>query len=475
MKETIKYRMRSLHNLYQSSHSQVVAIGIFLFAAIIAGFIIGWLEQARLEIERVHISDRASDNTAAIQHTVERALSVTYALAALVNQGNGKIDNFNDIASKMLPMYLGVDSLQLAPNGVVQKIVPLEGNEKAIGHDLFKDNERSAEAILTRDSDQLTFAGPFKTIQGSFLGGVGRLPVFLHNEDGNSYFWGFVNVMIRFPDVLKSTGLFQLEEKGFAYQLWRYHPKTGQKQIIAESSAALASDPVERYLYVPNATWMLSITPIKGWGDPYGLSFKILLGLTFSLLLAWLAKLMVDLKIRETELKRIALLDELTGLPNRRLMLDRLEQALAHAHRDGKLVAVCYLDIDNFKCVNDNLGHDVGDQLLVEMARNIKACLREIDTLARIGGDEFVIVLQEIEDVEECKKVLNRILQVTTIPIFSGDKRVLVSASIGTTLYPKDDSDTDILLRHADYAMYKAKQSGKGRYCLFDKNESASL
>ncbi len=173
-------------------------------------------------------------------------------------------------------------------------------------------------------------------------------------------------------------------------------------------------------------------------------------------------------KEHEKQLQHIAHYDALTGVPNRVLLADRLSQALARAKREDGLMAVCYLDLDGFKPVNDNFGHDAGDRVLVEISRRIKDAIREDDTVARLGGDEFVVLLVGMEAPEECAGSLNRLLDAIHRPIEVRGQSIRISASIGVALYPEDDHDPDTLLRHADQAMYVAKQSGKNRYHLFD-------
>ncbi|WP_404355451.1 diguanylate cyclase domain-containing protein [Methylotuvimicrobium sp. KM1] len=174
------------------------------------------------------------------------------------------------------------------------------------------------------------------------------------------------------------------------------------------------------------------------------------------------------IKEHQHALERIAHFDPLTGVPNRFLLSDRLEQAIVHARRSRKLMAVCYLDLDEFKPINDRFGHQVGDQLLIEITRRIMACLREGDTLARIGGDEFVLLLLDINDSGECKTILRRILKAVSAKMLLANQTVSVSLSLGFTLYPDDSADSETLIRHADQAMYQAKQQGKNRFQRFD-------
>jgi diguanylate cyclase (GGDEF)-like protein len=171
---------------------------------------------------------------------------------------------------------------------------------------------------------------------------------------------------------------------------------------------------------------------------------------------------------KEERLNYLAHYDALTALPNRVLLADRLHQAVIRSQRDGLSVAVAFLDLDGFKQVNDQHGHAVGDTLLITLAERMKAEIREGDTLARIGGDEFVAVLVGLIDENVYVPILDRLLKASSTPVTVDGQVLQVSASIGVTLYPHDDGDADMLLRHADQAMYLAKQAGKNRYHLFD-------
>jgi len=175
------------------------------------------------------------------------------------------------------------------------------------------------------------------------------------------------------------------------------------------------------------------------------------------------------IKKREHELERSAHFDELTCLPNRVLLADRLRHAMVQTQRRGQLLAVAFLDLDGFKAINDNHGHEMGDQLLIAVAARMKQALREGDTLARLGGDEFVAVLIDLVDVTASEPLLTRMLAAAAQPVHVGDLELQVSASLGVTFYPQaEDIDTDLLLRQADQAMYQAKLAGKNRYHFFD-------
>jgi len=173
-------------------------------------------------------------------------------------------------------------------------------------------------------------------------------------------------------------------------------------------------------------------------------------------------------KQQQQALEVLAHFDPLTQLPNRALFADRFAQAIAHSKRAESLLAVCYLDLDGFKQVNDNFGHETGDQLLVEVAKRIKIKLREGDTVCRLGGDEFALLFENLQSVQQCEDTLSRIHQAMAEPFELAERHIRIAASSGVTIYPLDMEDPDILLRHADQAMYQAKLDGRNRYRIYE-------
>ena len=156
--------------------------------------------------------------------------------------------------------------------------------------------------------------------------------------------------------------------------------------------------------------------------------------------------------------------DTLTRLPNRALLRERLQQAIHRARRQQGRVALCYIDLDDFKPINDSLGHAAGDRVLIEIAHRLHAGLRGGDTAARIGGDEFIVVLNHLADIDECRQAVERLLNALGEPILVEDRPLRISASIGVALYPRDAETGDELLTLADSAMYEAKRAGRNRY-----------
>ncbi|HLB17060.1 MAG TPA: EAL domain-containing protein [Burkholderiales bacterium] len=169
----------------------------------------------------------------------------------------------------------------------------------------------------------------------------------------------------------------------------------------------------------------------------------------------------------EGRLAYLAQYDGITGLPNRNLLRDRLDQAIQRARREAKQVAVLFADLDRFKLVNDTLGHQVGDQLLAEVGTRLRALVRASDTVSRFSGDEFVVVLPDLARAEDAGTVASKLLDGLTAPFSLGGRETVVNLSIGIALCPADSDDAESLLKAADAAMYRAKEAGRGRYCFF--------
>ncbi len=202
----------------------------------------------------------------------------------------------------------------------------------------------------------------------------------------------------------------------------------------------------------------------------------------------WLVAFRDNADRRQTQqrLSFMANFDSLTGLPNRTLFRDRLAQAMGRAQRSGRAMALMFLDLDRFKVVNDSLGHETGDRLLQHVAQTLTRCLRDVDsvarmvdaepfTLSRLGGDEFTVIAEGIGGAEDATLVASRLLDALTAPFRTGEEEIVISASIGISMYPTDDVDLDTLVRHTDMAMYRSKSLGRGTYSFFSDDLNAAV
>ncbi|WP_372963943.1 EAL domain-containing protein [Marinobacter sp.] len=272
---------------------------------------------------------------------------------------------------------------------------------------------------------------------------------FWHIEYANKK---FVQLTGHIPDDIKgkhpSSLIIQSMDRKEAQKLWQSIRLQVQRVGVWQGEVNSARYNGERY-------WeQLVITPIKdNNGETTG---YLILG--------------EDISIRkryEQQLLRQANYDILTGLPNRMLALDRLKLALAQARRDNAQVGVMFLDLDNFKHINDTLGHDAGDTLLIEAARRISSCLRGTSTVARLGGDEFLVILPGLTHPEDACQVAERVLLTFSAPFTLNTQEVFVTTSIGIATFPDDADNSGTLLQHADAAMYEAKHKGKSSYARF--------
>ncbi|GAB4397299.1 MAG: hypothetical protein OHK0048_05160 [Rhodoferax sp.] len=556
-----------------------------------------WLyhaDQQRRTDWRNQVYRLAQDHAQLAQNQLDHALSAVYAMQALVLQAHGRTDRFEDVARQMLPNYPGVAHLILAPEGVIRHIVPLAGNESALGLDLLRDPVMRPEAELAKYTGQLTLAGPLPLRQGG-KGLVGRLPIFLPNDNQGLRFWGFANVVLRLPEALDGLKLDALRQRDLAYVLWRVSPETGEQQIIAGSDPEPLIDPVNNSFSIANGAWTLSIAPRKGWDDPDWLGPRAGGVAGLALLLAYLAwaqarllrhrhelaqqvaartadltatlnampDLMFELDLEGTyhachtprieqlvapcetllgrkaadvlppevnrvlqeamaeaqstglssrhqyslkladgehwfelsvarktvpegsiprcviiarditeshqaqqRIQHLAYFDALTHLPNRALLENRLRAALADAARRAEFLCIMFLDLDHFKNINDTLGHRVGDQLLVDVARRVTSILRIQDTVARLGGDEFILILPDTRS-DGAAHIAQRLQQQLSRPFQIEGHDLSVTASMGLALYPHDGTDAETLLRHADTAMYRAKRNGRNGYQFY--------
>ena len=206
-------------------------------------------------------------------------------------------------------------------------------------------------------------------------------------------------------------------------------------------------------------------SPIAGYMDFVAVALEALVGL--SMIICLLEDEREAAAMAAFEIETLAYHDPLTGLPNRSLFFDRLILALAQAHRYNHRAAILFLDLDRFKNINDSLGHSMGDALLRMAAERIRLCLTDGDTVARFGGDEFTVLIPQLDHIEEAAKIAERILEVIRLPFIVGTRELFATASIGVSVYPSDGQAAETLVKNADTAMYRAKEQGRDTFQLY--------
>lgn len=421
------------------------------------------------------MSELVDSQGSTIQRHLSRSFASTYILKSLIEIDNGDVKNFDAYAKNIFDSIGGITNLQLAPDGIVQHIYPLSGHEKAIGHNILKDDKRRDEAALAITNRELTLAGPFQLVQGG-TAVIGRNPIFLKNAEGEEYFWGFASVLTHLDDLLSATDLDTLKNKGYQYQLSNISSKTDN--IFAQSHQHLGSAEtiIKKTIDVPNGKWLLCMGREPQPWHHITLVLQILLAVCFSGLVTYITYALLKRPIhlqqlvdQKTEaLHKLAFYDPLTRLCNRRLFNDLLTRMITTNERNGKRMALLYLDLDDFKRINDSLGHESGDQLLKIIGERLSSVVRKSDVVARIGGDEFCALLPNIKTGMNAAHVAEKILSAIEKPIKLDTHSVRVTPSIGITLAPDDGTDSVQLLKNADLAMYSAKENNRNNYQFFE-------
>jgi diguanylate cyclase (GGDEF)-like protein len=352
-----------------------------------------------------------------------------------------------------------VRNLGVAEGYRMTYVYPLESNEKIVGVD-FRDLPTQwpqvKQAVETR---QGVLAGPLDLVQGG-KGMIYRYPIYIGDE-----YWGILSTVINTYEFLEAA--FQgvsTADYSFAIRL------KGEPVAPAfYGDAALFDDPdaFRMTSQVPNGSWEWAIR--KTSADASKLVFVIAgMGFIISLLLGGLAYH----QIRERgRLTMHAMHDSLTGLANRRLLQDRMHQAYEQARRFNRSMAIVYIDLDHFKRINDTHGHDFGDEYLKMAAEKLEDCLRNVDTLSRVGGDEFVIVLEEISAPQDARIVANNILESFRQPETIYEINMRIELSLGIAIFPPgSDISLKELTKQADIALYEAKAAGRNTYRIFGES-----
>jgi len=428
--------------------------------------------------QRFLLSELVASQASAIERRLERSFSATRILTQEVIQHRGLFNDFDGYAREIINAIGGISNLQLAPDGIVSYIYPLSGNEKALGHNILKTDARRVDAQKAINDRRMTVAGPFQLIQGG-VGLIGRNPIFLPTDEGDR-FWGFASALIFVDDLLNFTELSEWEARGYRYTLSHLLDDGKTWEVFAYSARPMGPGAHTVSIQVPNGEWHLSMSgPPSLINTTYYGYLMTILATAVAALMAWyisrqpeVLRTVVAQKTRE--LKVMAHQDHLTGLSNRRFLTDQLERILRDCERSHRNAVLLYLDLDDFKRINDSFGHSVGDQFLLSIAQRIHNAVRQGDIVARLGGDEFGILLQNTQSVSDIAKVADKLLEQVRQPIHSNNREFTLSASVGITLLPQDGNDVTTLLRNADLAMYASKRHGKGHYQFFDARLQAA-
>ncbi len=388
-----------------------------------------------------------------------RTFSINSTVADLILLDQKNIEKFQSISERILPSYAAADCIQIAPNGVVSAVFPLKGNENVLGHDLFADSARSSEAIKTRESGIMTIGGPYSLRQGG-EGFIGRYPVFLDKEKKN--FWGFVIVVVRISKFFDKINFTIASSHNFLYSVYKIEDDSNERKTIYGAPIELLKNPVCRKIDFPNSNWVLAIAPKTSWYNKPEIIAISIIDFVFVLIFTFLIYLLFVLRLRNLKLHQIASLDQLTGLYSRQTASFILNKEVDYAQRNDSQVAICFIDMNDFKHINDTYGHGAGDIALKKVASRLLEAVRPEDIVARFGGDEFIVILRGKKTGTNYQSTLERIESLLKVPAkISNHVQVDISASVGLAVYPQDGKTGEELLKYADFSMYQNKSLKK--------------
>lgn len=387
-----------------------------------------------------------------IENDIENGIEITDTLKQLLINGNGQIINFSKVAENL--MSYSIQSVQLAPNGVVTEIYPEEGDE-AGKIDLLKDSKRGEISNYAKDHNITITQGPIELKQGG-SGLVVRNPIYLKDENGQEYFWGFTIVILRVPEIFEDS-TNALSKFKYNYRLSREASVLDKKYVEVDANCDKMIRPVTYNLTVGKEKWKLEIMPRAGWSNSTTLYLIFFGGLSLVLLLTGLTIVLFLLDERRVELKELAHKDGLTNLYNR-YGFDEMAEKMISKNPKEHCVAVL-LDVDDFKLINDMYGHAYGDKALISLAENMRKFFPSSTLLGRNGGDEFCILLPNCT-MEEVKESL---IEFTKTPKTFSYKGQTYSfcISLGYAEYPNNAIERSQLMRCADTALYEVKLHGK--------------
>ena len=366
-------------------------------------------------------------------------------------------EDFQTMGEELFNDYLDVVNVTLAPDGIVNYIYPLD-NGLADRTNLFEDPIEGIYADYSKMSGVPVINAPVKLHDGSY-GVVIRRPIFIQ-EDGSNSFWGFASITIRLSEFLNAVNIKGLADEGYEYKLTENNLITGTKDIIMEYSEKALIAPVQSMIStVGGDYWSIGICPAGNWMDLHEILGAFAIAILISALAAFGASSYMSMKANAKELEILSYRDALTNLDNPRSYHEHTEELTKKKLPFG----IIFMDLNDFKMVNDTYGHDAGDALLNITAKRLQNSIREKDKAFRIGGDEFVVVIHGDRDTSFYDAVIARMRQNVARDVNVGKVTLKVSISAGYARFPQDGKTLDSVVKKADEAMYHNKKLMKAK------------
>ncbi|WP_349358998.1 diguanylate cyclase [Stappia sp.] len=435
-----------------------VVAGVLALGLALTAYVAGILNDTAREYQKNNALDRLSQLRARIEGEINATIYIAQGLVSFtaINMDLNQ-RQFAQFAAEIAAVDPNIKVIALAPDNVVRFIYPQTGNEKALGLD-YRENAAQWPAVERVMRERRTIvAGPVDLVQGGH-GLIARSPILVPSQeldarDGRAY-WGLAAIVVDTDALFAQAGIMT-EAGGYAYAIRGKDGLGAEGEMIFGDPALFDSDAVTLPVTLPTGSWQLASRPVRGWVrmSQEG-SVAVVFGLALTLVMAALSGFVVRTQQRA---RALALHDDLTGLPNRRLLIDRMEQLASLSERTGIGFQVFFIDVNRFKPINDTFGHAVGDRVLREIGERLRAETRESDTIARIGGDEFVVVVPGLINHPATAGLAERLRGIVDEPLRIDEHTIVLRVSVGWATYPDDATSISDILALADQRMYREK------------------
>ena len=450
----------------QVKKKTLVPLIIFLLGICLVSLIVYKTDTHEKEQRHITAQLNAATYGERIKNEITSGIEITNALKQILISEDGDIHHFETIAGNLISD--SIESIQLAPNGVVTDIYPAAGNE-AGKIDLIHDKDRGKISCYARDNHTIITQGPFKLKQGGY-GIAVRNPVYLKDKNDQEYFWGFTIIILHVPDIF-SDSIHALSDFGYEYRILKtVTPWSNTYKVVYQSDDQI-NHPVSYTFTIGDENWKIEITPKSGWRNSTLIIITSGIFVIIILFLTVLTRVWLVAKEHKNKYQILAHTDSLTGIYNR-YGFDELAEKMISKNPQTHFVAAL-LDIDDFKFINDIYGHSYGDMALKNLADSMKAFFPSDALLGRNGGDEFCILLPNCTFTEADVQLH----QFTELPkVFSchGEEHAFY-ISLGYAEYPTFASNRSQLMRCADAALYEIKLHGKNGCMVYSEGLQSGI
>ncbi len=435
---------------------------VFLSIIITLLFLLPYTALRKIKIEKeiarnkYIATQKIYDISEKLVEVLNQSLEYVDVLEIIIKMNPDDPELIKSYADLILQKHDTIQNVAIAPDGIVKFIYPIEQNEKAIGHNLLEDPKRNIFVEKAIDEKRATIQGPVEAIQGGVL--IFNRKAIFTTQDNIEKFWGLSVVSIDFEKVLDYCGLttYDLDY----YFALRAKKSDGYNDFVWGSTECFTKDSITKTIKIENQEWELAIYPKYGWQDNGDKLIDLEATDILYLILSFILFIFVFWHLNqylENSIK--AKIDTMTGALNKNTFRKKVIKNLKNKRK--KIQAIIVMDVNDFKMVNDTYGHIAGDNVLVELSKRLMRVLRKNDLLARWGGDEFVVYLNDLNNPSDVDNIMQRMYEEVELPIEFNDTTIDPSIALGYALYPNDDLNFDELYKKADMMMYSAKKQKK--------------